>query len=976
MIGLPVVTRMDAMPTQLRRIVLVSLLGLATLSAPAPRAQLRVTPLDEGRGHAALGLALRHLSNTGIFMHATAHPDDENNGLLVMLNRGLGFRTALATATRGNGGQNEIGPEIFEALGVLRTEELAAVHRFDGAEQYFTRAVDFGFSFSIEETFEKWGRDEITADYVRLIRLVRPDVIVGMRPDGPSGGQHHQASAVISRDAYKAAGDAAKYPEQIKAGLRPWQPRKYYFSRFGFSSEPPPTGKVLSLNLGAYDPLIGKTYVEIGTEARSMHKCQGMGQMLALPGPAISSFQLVESAIAGQMEKEEQSLFDGIDYSIGGLARFAGARPPRDLTQGLATINAAVQNAQKAYQSSGGQAALQPLLAGLRAVRSMRGQLPRLQIDEGGRFEIEFRLRQKEREFQQAIVLANNVLVEALADDGVVVPGQSLKVALIVANRGSVDVNVKQASFEGFSGKLVCTLTARTASPGFMGGRGRASAPPSGPPLSMLKKDQVAHCEPALTVPQAERITEPYWHRAGEAGRYTFDDDAPFGSPYRPTPFYAQTTFTFGADAEEVYHAMPVQFRSEGNIFTGEKRSELLVVPAVSARVTPEVTILPLANVAAVAPPPPPPSPEPTGRGRRGGRGSTPAAGGGPTAGRGGRGGRGAPPPPPPVPVAPVVDDRREVRVTVSNATPGAAETVVTLALPQGWTSTPAQESVAFTREDEERTVRFQVTPAPGTPVGAYPIQATASLGEQAFTRGYQVVEYPHTRRQHIFESAQTTFKIVDVKIAPNLTVGYIVGVGDSVPEAIQQLGPKLETIGPEALAWGDLSRFNTIVTGVRAYERRADLRANNSRLLDYVRGGGTLIVQYNKFEFNEAQYAPYPAKVTSDRITDETAPVRVVNPSDPLFAAPNRITDEAWQGWVQERGLYFLSSDDARFREHLVITDPYPNNPGEKTGALVSASFGKGRWVYVGLGLWRELPAGVPGAYQLLANLLSVKGL
>src|SRR5690349_23554701 len=249
-----------------------------------PRAQMRVTPLDTQQGHVALGLALRHLTNTGIFMEATAHPDDEHNALLVMLNRGQGYRTALATATRGNGGQNEIGPEIFEALGVLRTGELAALHRFDGAEQYFTRAVDFGYSFSIEETFEKWGREEITADYVRLIRTIRPDVIVTLPPTGNAGGQHHMASAVITRDAYKLAGDPTKFPEQIKEGLRAWQPKKlYHLAAFGFPGEPPVQGRVARINASVYDPLLGKTYFEIGTEARSMHKCQGMGQLLALP---------------------------------------------------------------------------------------------------------------------------------------------------------------------------------------------------------------------------------------------------------------------------------------------------------------------------------------------------------------------------------------------------------------------------------------------------------------------------------------------------------------------------------------------------------------------------------------------------------------------------------------------------------------------------------------------------------------------
>src|SRR6478752_3346712 len=256
----------------MRRSLVVGLLIAASvgISAPRPQAQMRAIPVDEEQGHVALGLALRHLNNTGIFMMATAHPDDENNGLLVQLNRGQGYRTALATATRGNGRQNEIGPEIFEALGVLRTEELAAIHRFDGAEQYFTRAVDFRYSFSIDETFEKWGRDEITADYVRLIRTIRPDVIITLPPTGNAGGQHHMASAVITRDAYKLAADPTKFPEQIKEGLRPWQPKKLYHSAgFGFPGEPEVAGKVARINSGVYDPLLGKTYAEIGSEARS-----------------------------------------------------------------------------------------------------------------------------------------------------------------------------------------------------------------------------------------------------------------------------------------------------------------------------------------------------------------------------------------------------------------------------------------------------------------------------------------------------------------------------------------------------------------------------------------------------------------------------------------------------------------------------------------------------------------------------------
>ena len=320
------------------------------------QAQMRVVPVDEEQGQVALGLALRHLANAGIYMMATAHPDDENNGLLVRLNRGQGYRTALATATRGNGGQNEIGPELFEPLGVLRTEELAAMHRFDGAEQYFTRAVDFGYTIDVSETLAQWGKDEIVGDYVRLIRTVRPDVISAMSPTalGPGQHAHHALSAILAREAYKLAGDPTKYPEQIKEGLRAWQPRKFYITVGGpGGGNQPPAGRVCRVDLALYDALLGKTFAQIGTEARSMHKCQGQAQLLALPGPSVSTLQLVESTIPGQMDRDEGTMFDGVDTSIAGIARLAGARPPKDLVDGLTVMAAAVQNAQRRFDGTG-----------------------------------------------------------------------------------------------------------------------------------------------------------------------------------------------------------------------------------------------------------------------------------------------------------------------------------------------------------------------------------------------------------------------------------------------------------------------------------------------------------------------------------------------------------------------------------------------------------------------------------------------
>jgi hypothetical protein len=416
------------------------------------------------------------------------------------------------------------------------------------------------------------------------------------------------------------------------------------------------------------------------------------------------------------------------------------------------------------------------------------------------------------------------------------------------------------------------------------------------------------------SIPADARMTEPYWHREGDAGRYTFDADATFGLPQRPTPFSAQLTFAF-ASGEEFSSTFPVEYRYEGDIFSGEKRSELLVVPAFSVRVTPDVLIVPTARPAA---------------------------------------------------------QLRDIRVAVVNGLRGAATSVVKLQLPPGWTSTPVEQSVAFVRQDEAQTVQFRVRPPAGATAGSLQIKASAVANGATYARGYQVIEYPHIRRQHIFEDAQVAVKLFDVKTTPNLTVGYVMGAGDEGPAAIEQLGARVVMLGADDLASGNLAQFSAIVLGVRAYERRDDLVANNSRLLEYVSNGGTLIVQYNRDAFNAAQYGPYPASVSGDRVTDERAPVTVLQPSDPVFTTPNRITERAWQGWVQERGLQFLGERDPRYRDLVELEDSFPNNPGKKRGALVEAQYGKGRWFYVGLGLWRELPAGVEGAYQLMANLIS----
>ncbi|HSL23790.1 MAG TPA: PIG-L family deacetylase [Vicinamibacterales bacterium] len=847
----------------------LALWSLVFLSGALPRASVET-------GHQALGLALRRLNTAATFLMATAHPDDENNAVLALLARGLGARTVVVSATRGDGGQNEIGPELFDALAALRTEELLAAHRTDGAEQYFTRAVDFGYSFSVEETFDKWGEDEIVGDYVRHIRMLRPDVVVSMRPGGGGGGQHHQATARIAREAFKAAGDAARYPDQVKEGLRPWQAKKFYFmAAWGARGEPVPTDKkLLSVPTGDYDPLLGRTYAEAGSLARSMHKCQGFGQLLVLPGQAgTARYELVEAADPALLGRDEESFFDGVDVSVEGISQYgAGTRAE------LAAIARDTRAAQKAFERGENTEVVNRLVAGLEKIRTLRRSDPP--------YEVAFRVEQKERQFEEALVLAHALRIEALAGDGIVAPGQPVKAEVIVANRSGFPATVKDVRIKGMAtdGPVPC-----------------ASSEPG-----------VTTCGSATTIPADASLTDAHWTRLPDRARYTFRPDVPFGAAFAPSPFRARMTLDLSG--AEVTIDRPLEHRYEGNIFSGEKRMELAVVPRLAVAMAPEIAIIPLAS-----------------RGR-------------------------------------------DLTVTVVNSGKEAAQGSVRIEVPAGWTVTPATAAVNFAREDEAQTVRFTVSPPAAPKTGEYSVRAVATLDGREFDRGYEVVEYPHIQRRHLIREARSTLKILDVKVAPRLTVGYVIGVGDQVAPAIEQLGATLLMLGPEDLASGDLSRFDAIVTGVRAYERRSDLRAHNQRLIEYAQRGGTVIVQYNKFEFNQAQYAPFPAKVSSNRVTDENSVVRVLAPAHPVFTTPNPIDDSAWSGWVQERGLYFLGDRDPRYVDLVELEDPFEYNKGPKRGALVEARVGKGRWIYVGLGLWRQLPAGTPGAYALMANLIGLK--
>ena len=901
----------------MRRLPFVFVLVAVALSSSfAPtRAQNRLQPVAALTGRPALELALRKLDTVGNLMMTTAHPDDENNALLAYFGHTKGFRTSLVTATRGEGGQNEIGPELFEALAVLRTEELLAVHKFDGAEQYFTRAVDFGYSFSVDETLEKWGKQEILGDYVRMIRIIRPDVIVGFVFDGEGGGQHHQTSSRLTAEAFRAAANPKAFPEHLQAGLRPWQPKKFYYTA-GFGG---PQGRgqalqgegastMLSFNGGdAYDSMLGRTCNEIAGEARSMHKCQGMSQLLPLEGVSQGfgppggprGYRLRDTVLSGGVNRPDPEMFDGVDTSLASLANFAGTSAPAALDAGLMRIAATVSDARQTLAARGSSQAVTPLAAGLKAVRALRGALSGMGLVDVAAYEIDVRLAHKERQFAQALVLAADVRIDAIANDDLVVGGQPVQVQIIGANRGDAPVSL--------GGSLA----------GFTSSAGECAEAP-------VQAKTARNCRMTATVPTDARLTAAHFKYATDAARFVLDQDVPPGLPFRPTPFVANVALTVGGEA--VAMPVPVASRSEGNLYSGEKRAEMHVVPKFAVMVTPDILIVPASGSARAS---------------------------------------------------------RDVRVTVVNHSKGAATADVAMQTPQGWRSMPATQAAKFSREDEAVTVKFTVTPPPPAALAAHVKQSGSRLSLSAVAReagvtyaqGYQVIEYPHTTRRHVLRAPEVTVSVLDVRVKPNLTVGYVMGVGDEVPPALEQLGAKVEFLTEDQLAWGDLGRYDVVMTGVRAYERRADLRAYNQRLLDYARAGGTVIVNYNKFEFNDAQYGPYPGKVSSRRVTDENSGVNVLAPQHPVFNTPNKITDVDWREWRQERGLYFFDKADPQYTDLVEFVEPFPYNQGAKLGGLVEAKVGTGRWLYLGIGLWRQLPAGTDGAYRLMANLISLGG-
>lgn len=858
------------------------------LSLPSRSAS---TTLDLDRGIVGLLQALERLPVVASVLYTTAHPDDEDSSLLTFLSRGAHTRTVLLTATRGEGGQNLIGPEKDEAMGLLRTGELLAADAYTGVEQRFTRAYEFGYSKTAEETLAKWGEEEILADFVRVIRQERPDIIISRFYGTPRDRHgHHQAAGILTRRAYRAAADPHRFPEQLAAGLRPWQAKKLYqdnFRFFGRSTEP----WNVMIDVGRLDPILGRSYHEIGMAGHRQHRSQGLGAILPRKGSVKATLSIVDHVIP--VSARESSLFDGIDTSLTGMAARAGEEAVRwpPLRAALAEIQHDVEAALVAFDPHHPEAVAPSILAGLDRLRQLIHSVKVSPLSDDARYELLFLLRHKERDFLDAAQKALNVELDVRAEDETVIPGQTFDVTVGVYNRGSVAVDLEDIHL--------------VVPPHWTVNRSSGT-------VSRLKGGDHRVMHFSVRVADDAPFTQPYWfRRSRRENRYELRSEAYHTLPFAPPEVVARAICrAFGVDFEITEPARAVH----RDRLRGAEFRDVQVVPALSVKLEPRIAIAPLSPARQV----------------------------------------------------------HEFRVTILSNVPGPVEGTVELDVPTSWRVTPSVASFHCARKSEIATLAFRVTIPGGLKSQQQRVRAVARLDGREYTSWYQVISYPGIWTRHLYHPAESRVEVFDVKVAPHLNVGYILGTQDEIPEALKQLGVHVELLDEDDLAFGDLSRFDCIIAGVRAYVFRDDLKTHNQRLLEYVKNGGVFIVQYNTARsWNPADYAPYPASMKgNERITVEESPVEILIPDHPVFNRPNKITAADFQGWVQERGLYFWSEWDPHYRPLLSGHDP---GEAPQLGGWLEAEYGKGLYVYTAYAWFRQLPAGVPGAYRLFANLISL---
>jgi LmbE family N-acetylglucosaminyl deacetylase len=884
-----------------RATIFTLIICFAAISFHSNSSRAQVQEPAENRGAVDAWRALLRLRSTATVLHTTAHPDDEDGALLTWLSRKAGIRTGLLTLTRGEGGANLVGPELYDALGVLRTEELLAAGRYYGVDQMFTRVTDFGFSKRLDETLEHWGKEVALGDVVHAIRLYRPDVIVSRFHGKPRDGHgNHQAAGLLSIEAFRAAADPNRFPEHFKEGLRPWQAKKLYLSVR--ENEPIAT---LKIDAGEYDPLIGKSYRETARDGLSHQRSQGAGQTRAAPGSSLTGLTLADSAVP--KVENEKSLFDGIDTTIAGMAKLAGST---NIALELDEIVNRVDTAIRKFDALRPWVVAPDLAAGTKTTRALIEKVDAAQIETASKDQLLFLLNNKEREFNDAMNKALGLSMEVLVDpeksaEGqapffqpretfkVAIPGQKFSITATVVNRSLVKI------------------TPYAIDPKVPEGWGVGPFNQIAMPLGYNEKITANFL---LIAPEKAEYTRPHWSRVNELRDHVYQIVRPeyLHLPFPPPDVFG--VFKYEFEGARFTLSQPAQTVYVDRL-SGEQRRLLTVAPAMNVAISPRVGVIPIAPTRASF----------------------------------------------------------DVNVSVSNNVKGAASGKVRLKLPQVWTAAPAESNFDFTHEGEVANFSFKVSAPQAAPGADYKVQAVAEYDGKEYVEGYQVITHPDNEPRHLYRPATMEVRGVEVKVAPNLSVGYVMGVGDEVAKALEQIGVKVVTLGENDLAKGDLDQFDAIIIGIRATAVRDDLKAYNKRLLDYAERGGNLVYQYQTQEFDAAPYGPYPYKLTAraEEVSEEDAKVTILDPSNPVFNWPNKITVADFDGWVEERGSKWMTTWDERYKPLLECHDR--EQPPQR-GGLLYAQYGRGTFVYAAYAFYRQLPAGVQGGYRLFANIVSLK--
>ena len=841
----------------MRTLIFSSLLVALCMSHPAHAAD---PPAPDA---ARLQLALRRLGVVGRVLYVAAHPDDENTNLLAYLENVALVRTAYLSLTRGDGGQNLVGAEQGPELGLIRTQELLAARRIDGAEQFFTRARDFGFSKSPDETLRIWGRQAVLADVVSVIRRYRPDVVITrFPPERTDTHGHHTASAMLAVEAFRAAADPKFHPEELTGGLEPWQARRLLWNKSSWNLKPDEDLSAFGkLDVGAYSPLLGASMGELAAESRSMHKSQGFGVAPAR-GPIVEFFKVLDEA-ARSSRRPPATILAGVDLS---WARW----------KGMAAVRGLAEKVARGFDALRPDASLPALLELDRALDGVP--------------DVDWRA-QKKAEVTELVLACAGLYVEATAAAAEVAPGRELEIVAGAIDRSPAKVSLDEVRFPF------------EAAPVAVGKAVAAPRPEAAAPALELKR--------TIRVPATEPPTTPYWlDGPPEAGVYRVADARLVGAPENAPALRVAFGLTIAGRAFTIERA--VQYKWTDPVM-GERYRAVEITPVVSVR--PDASVLMFPDAASTNP------------------------------------------------------SGRALSVRLVAGAPGVAG-VVRPAPPAGWSVEPATAPFSLARKGAEETVTFRVhAVAKGAAAGT--MRVAAEVGGAAYARGVVHIDHAHI-------PIQTWLADADVRLVPlalatgGRRIGYFPGPGDEVPASLRRVGYEVTLLDDRGLTAPSLARFDAVVTGVRAFNTSAPLRAAHAALMAYVEGGGTLVVQYNtnnRLAPLTEPLGPWPFAIGHDRVTDETAAATFTNPKAPALTTPNALGPRDFDGWIQERGLYFAETWDPRYTTVLSMHDP---DEKPLAGSLLWARHGKGTFIYTGLAFFRQLPAGVPGAYRLFANLLA----